>query len=506
MEIVLALYISAAREVRKQYPEMKVTAESVRVHMANRCKEQPLVLMIMMWVRYMDVAFMMQEAGRGEPGSFGDHALYLAASRIANPLRAVCNAYNYLHTTTLGAREYQLASDQIRLLIDKFVTFGSTRTGKPLVSDLLVEKAVGDVRAEFGKHATRSIVAGKLEAISGHIPARNQARTAGGASSSLPAAESSLTRTSCSYVLSNVAVHTLKFCARHSIWELGKPLRTDKGADISKGFYTLDGKELNPLLLSAESLGTERYSSFVRKNWLQPSSIPATIELATTRFEAIIPMQADVKAVAEWRHRALTTTDAAQLTQEQRRPWKPGEPPKHLMTNEAMTDEIKAHRANAGEDATLSSVESKGKASLAAALVYERLKPTAIRVPSLVVKAGPSEAEQQAACRAPLVSTQVFFSAAPGAPSREGFTFRDDGALGSGYYLRSIEGRSWFVAPPLSPPSPVETETTGGGGGSSAGASRSTGGPRDMGRTASAGFVFASMSRGGKGKGKGARL
>jgi hypothetical protein len=90
----------------------------------------------------MDVAFMMQESGMGEPGSHGDHALYLAASRLANNLRAVSNAFNYLHTTAHGMREYICASARLKLLIDDFVFCGRTRTGKPLFSDLVVEKAV----------------------------------------------------------------------------------------------------------------------------------------------------------------------------------------------------------------------------------------------------------------------------------------------------------------------------------------------------------------------------
>ena len=107
--------------------------------MAARCLEQPLVLMMCIWMRYMDVALMMQESGRGESGSFGDHALYLSASRLASNLRAVSNAYNYLHTTAHGTREYQCASAQLKLLIDKFVFCSRTRTGKPLFSDLVVE-------------------------------------------------------------------------------------------------------------------------------------------------------------------------------------------------------------------------------------------------------------------------------------------------------------------------------------------------------------------------------
>ena len=84
----------------------------------------------------MDVVFMMQESGTGEPGSHGDHALYLAASRLANNLRAVSNAFNYLHTTAHGTREYICASAHLKLLINDLVFCGRTRTGKPLFSRL----------------------------------------------------------------------------------------------------------------------------------------------------------------------------------------------------------------------------------------------------------------------------------------------------------------------------------------------------------------------------------
>ena len=134
------MYIAAARECREKNPDSPVTL------MAARCLEQPLVLMMCIWMRYMDVALMMQESGRGESGSFGDHALYLSASRLASNLRAVSNAYNYPHTTAHGTREYQCASAQLKLLIDKFVFCSRTRTGKPLFSDLVVETRCSHLR------------------------------------------------------------------------------------------------------------------------------------------------------------------------------------------------------------------------------------------------------------------------------------------------------------------------------------------------------------------------
>jgi hypothetical protein len=292
MEILLAFYIGAARECRKLDPEKAVTAASLHKFMMDRCQEQPLVLMMTMWIRYTDVVLMMQESGRGEPGSFGDHDLYLTASRLANNLRAVSNAFNYLHTTTHGSREYQCASDQIRLVIDKFVFVSRTRTGKPLFSDLAVEKAVGDVRYEFGKIATRTIVGGRLEAMSAYMPVRVQSRTEGGSSaisSSTQFKESSLTRKTSVYVLSNVAYETLLFQERHSIWSLGRPLLNDKGVVIPDGFFSLDCEPLNPQLLISESIGSARYLLYVEDHWLDPASVPATIELATTRFETIVP-------------------------------------------------------------------------------------------------------------------------------------------------------------------------------------------------------------------------
>jgi hypothetical protein len=43
----------------------------VRQHLAKRALEEPFVAVMLMWVRYMDIVFMMEESGKGEPGERG---------------------------------------------------------------------------------------------------------------------------------------------------------------------------------------------------------------------------------------------------------------------------------------------------------------------------------------------------------------------------------------------------------------------------------------------------
>jgi hypothetical protein len=50
-EILLAFCIGAARECRKQNPGVPVNAAMVQAHMAARAAEEPLVLMVGLWMR-----------------------------------------------------------------------------------------------------------------------------------------------------------------------------------------------------------------------------------------------------------------------------------------------------------------------------------------------------------------------------------------------------------------------------------------------------------------------
>ena len=92
------LNVSAARACREANPSVEVTAEMVLQHMTQRAQEEPLVASILMWSRYTDLCFMIEESYRGEVGESGNMALFLAAQRMATNLLCCTNAFNYLHT------------------------------------------------------------------------------------------------------------------------------------------------------------------------------------------------------------------------------------------------------------------------------------------------------------------------------------------------------------------------------------------------------------------------
>jgi hypothetical protein len=119
------------------------------------------------------------------------------------------------------------------------------------------------------------------------------------------------------------------------------------------------------------------------------------------------------------------------------------------MTNQEMLEELKAQRTAGGVAGTVTSAESQNKDTLAAALIAERTKPTAIRVPPLTTSVAPTATELEAACRAPLLSSHLFIASGMDTGARQDFVFNSDGILGAGYYHSVIEGRDWFVAPPL---------------------------------------------------------
>ncbi len=122
-----------------------------------------------------------------------------------------------------------------------------------------------------------------------------------------------------------------------------------------------------------EASGAARFAAYIQDHWLGPA-VSATIPLATTRFEVTVPKMAHVTAAAQHWYLAQTTTDFVLLTKEQKRTWRPADPPKFLMTNTQMVEEITAHR-NGG---SVTGAEKQSKETLAAALIAERKKPTAI--------------------------------------------------------------------------------------------------------------------------------
>mmetsp|Transcript_61817 Transcript_61817/g.106235 ORF Transcript_61817/g.106235 Transcript_61817/m.106235 type:complete len:135 (-) Transcript_61817:1118-1522(-) len=100
--MVKFFFVAVARECRKETPTTEVTSEMVRQHLAKRALEEPFVAVMLMWVRYMDIVFMMEESGKGEPGERGDHALFQQAQRMSSSLLAMTNAFKYIYTTTFS--------------------------------------------------------------------------------------------------------------------------------------------------------------------------------------------------------------------------------------------------------------------------------------------------------------------------------------------------------------------------------------------------------------------
>ena len=144
--MVVYFHVAAARACRIAHPDEEVTADMVRQHVAQRAQEQPLVTMIVLWMLFMDMAFMMEESCKGEVGESGDYGLFQAAVRLCTSLMCMTNAFNYLHTIAYGMRQLLMGSDRLRLLIKCFAFCAKTAWNKPLAGDLVVEMVVGMFR------------------------------------------------------------------------------------------------------------------------------------------------------------------------------------------------------------------------------------------------------------------------------------------------------------------------------------------------------------------------
>ena len=89
-----AFFVAAARACQRANPEAEVvTTKMVRDHIKARALEEPIVLLIFMWVQLIGIMLLIRDSGKGEPGSCGNYDLFRSCVRILQPWFACTNAY-----------------------------------------------------------------------------------------------------------------------------------------------------------------------------------------------------------------------------------------------------------------------------------------------------------------------------------------------------------------------------------------------------------------------------
>ena len=113
--------------------------------MVERAKVNPQAFIILMYLRFVDLVFMLQHA---ESKARSD--LYLSAVRYAMILFINANATDYIEMTCNMSTQRACMSEAERRIFDTFVLFRKTRNGKSIFTDRCMEWTMRDIRRYLG--------------------------------------------------------------------------------------------------------------------------------------------------------------------------------------------------------------------------------------------------------------------------------------------------------------------------------------------------------------------
>ena len=120
----------------------------VHNHAVSRAKEQPLVFIILLEMRFTEAILMMLDSEKaGERGNF---ALFQIAQRISALLYCVTNASGYVRICTEERLKWESASAAERLIQEYFVFTKLTVNGKSVFGDRYFEHHQRDIRSFNG--------------------------------------------------------------------------------------------------------------------------------------------------------------------------------------------------------------------------------------------------------------------------------------------------------------------------------------------------------------------
>ena len=153
---VLAIYVAAIRALIKtkemeykeesrrdnyQPEEVKVCAYDVVDLMLARAKEYPIVMTMLIEIRYAEVIFMLHRAEQD-----ADASLYVTALKYLGPLFASTHATKYVNMLVTFLVEWYCMSDAERVIFTKGIFTRKTRNGRNIWSDKFVEWMMRDLR------------------------------------------------------------------------------------------------------------------------------------------------------------------------------------------------------------------------------------------------------------------------------------------------------------------------------------------------------------------------
>ena len=278
-----------------------MSPRDVHRFMLDRAREEPLVCLIVQWMRLVDLSLAIYDSARVEPR--GDYEFtFLPIAKIALELFAATHGTHYVYILLTTFRSWELASDQERKVLANIVAVAYSVSGLPIPSDYFVECVVRDMRSLIGHHYNAA--------------AERQAKSVAPRLAKLMHLRRNALGTRCFNPRTDQGISiedkvARQFCLKYNIW--GKSaLRGKDGNDLPRGEFTsLSGVKLNPELLFWQVIGRQRLEEASQHflGELPPVSIPNDSVL----FEAIVHTAEGAKFLHQQHALAATSADETEL-------------------------------------------------------------------------------------------------------------------------------------------------------------------------------------------------
>ena len=159
---ILALYVAAIRAVIEtkrlefessaapvQQEEIKICAIDIVDFMLARARKYPIVMVILLEMRFAEVIFMLHNAEQD-----ADETLYLTALKYLAPLFAATHATKYVELLAKFLVEWHCMSDAEKAIFAKGIFTRKTKNGRNVWSDRFVEWMMRDLRMWCSNVAT----------------------------------------------------------------------------------------------------------------------------------------------------------------------------------------------------------------------------------------------------------------------------------------------------------------------------------------------------------------
>jgi hypothetical protein len=148
---ILGMDVAALRSLIKGRGPGAVTISAADVvdHMIQRSEQYPIIMVILIEIRYAEVIFMLHQAEKQ-----GDVSKFITAMKYLTPMFTAAHATKYTSMAADFLVEWFCKSDAERIIFAEFIFTRKTKNGSNIYTDRFVEWMMKDIRTWCGNVAT----------------------------------------------------------------------------------------------------------------------------------------------------------------------------------------------------------------------------------------------------------------------------------------------------------------------------------------------------------------